>query len=105
MKQASATPVPQPRKAVDRPGAGYKIGPHEIKPIPPDAVWLTSNQTRARYGGKSAMWLWNQVEHNPEFPKPCYVGRRQMYSVAELDAYDQKLILRRSDALQGVQTP
>jgi hypothetical protein len=81
--------------ASSQPGAGLKLGPHAVKPIPADALWLTSTQVRNRYGGVSAMWLWNRVEHDADFPKPAYFGNRQMFSVAELDAYDRLVLSRR----------
>lgn len=98
---ANTTPV-QPVWPERRRGKGYKTGPHEIKPIPQDALWLTSKQVRNRYGGKSEMWLWNMVKNDPHFPKPAYQGRMQIYSVQELDEYDRLLISkRRSEVVQA----
>jgi predicted DNA-binding transcriptional regulator AlpA len=81
-----------------RPGASYKLGPRPAKPVPADAIWLTSNQVCARYGGKSQMWLWRKIKRNPDFPKPVYFGRMMMFLVAELDAYDHGLISKRVGA-------
>jgi hypothetical protein len=80
-----------------RPGIDFKPDRHPApKPIPADALWLTSNQVLARYGGRSAMWLWRKVKNDPAFPKPRYAGRMQLYSVPELNAYDAALILKRA---------
>lgn len=84
--------------AQPRPGAGYKLGPRPAKPIPADAIWLTSNQVCARYGAKSQMWLWRKIKRDPDFPKPVYFGRMMMFLVAELDAYDHGLISKRVGA-------
>lgn len=78
--------------APPRPGAGYVLGPHKAKPVPIGAVWITSNQVCDRYGGRSQMWLWRRVKTDAAFPKPTYMGRMQLFSVAALDAYDRALI-------------
>jgi len=72
-------------------GSGYKLGPRKPAPIPADAVWLTSNQVRDRYGGRSQMWLHRKLR-NPDFPKPRYDGRLRLFSVAALDAYDRAVL-------------
>ena len=82
------SPTPPPR----RKGGGYKLGPRPAKAIPADALWITSNQVRARYGGKSDMWLWRKIKHDPDFPKPTYDGRLMQFSVPALDDYDRKKI-------------
>jgi hypothetical protein len=88
----SISPPPPPRRT----GGGYVIGPRKPVPAPDDAKYLTSNQVRARYGNRSAMWLYRKNRHDPVFPKPFYFGRMQMFLVADLDAYDATLIQRRS---------
>jgi hypothetical protein len=72
-------------------GGGYSLPYNPSKTISPDAVWATSTQVCARYGGRSKMWLWRQVKNNPKFPKPQYFGRLQLYSVAALNKYDRSL--------------
>jgi hypothetical protein len=84
--------------ALPQPGPGYKLGPHVAKPVPADAIWLTSNQVCARYAGRSQMWQWRKINHDPAFPKPTYFGRMMMFSRAELDAYDRVLISKRAGA-------
>jgi hypothetical protein len=88
--------------APPRSSAGYKLGPHTPRPVPVDALWITSNQCCARYGGRSQMWLWRKIKNDPPadpvFPKPTYFGTRMMFSVSELDAYDRALINARVEA-------
>ena len=79
-------------------GGGYKLGPRAAKLIPVDAVWMTSNQLRARYGGRSHMWIVRNLKNNPDFPRPSYQGRMQIFSVAEFDAYDRLLLSKRSES-------
>jgi hypothetical protein len=91
--KSSTRKSPTPTKAPPRrKGGGYKLGPRPAKPIPPDAIWLTSNQVCARYGARSHMWLWRKVRNDPAFPKPRYQGRMQIFLVAEFDEYDRSLI-------------
>jgi hypothetical protein len=78
-------------------GSGYRLGPRADKPVPADAIWMTSKQVCARYGGKSHMWLYRNIKGNPDFPKPSYQGRMQIFSVAEFDAYDRLLLSKRSE--------
>ena len=85
-------------KPYRRKGKGYKLGPREGKPIPPNALWINGKQVCERYGGRSAMWLWRKVRRDPKFPKPRFDGRVQLFSVAEFDAYDRALISERVDA-------
>lgn len=84
-----------PRRRI---GTGYKLGPHAPKILPAGAIWMTSNQVCARYGGKSHMWLWRKVKCDPAFPKPVYFGRMMMFSVAEQDEYDRIMISKRVGA-------
>jgi predicted DNA-binding transcriptional regulator AlpA len=55
-------------------------------------TYLTATQVRARYGGRSSMWLWRKLKHDPSFPRPLVMGRStRLFSVDELDAYDDSL--------------
>jgi hypothetical protein len=69
-----------------------KLGPQKQVAVPCNAVWLTSNQTRARYGDRSQMWLWRMVKYEPRFPKPVYFGRLQFFEISALEAYEQAVI-------------
>jgi hypothetical protein len=71
--------------------AGTKLGLRQPKPIPVDAVWITSKQLRARYGNLSEMWLWRKLRDDADFPQPRYNGHLKLFSVAALDAYDKKM--------------
>jgi len=84
-----------PRRRI---GRGYKLGPHAPKTVPAGAIWMTSNQVCARYGGKSHMWLWRKIKYDPAFPKPVYFGRLMMFLVAEQDEYDRIMISKRVGA-------
>ncbi|MGC2409384.1 MAG: DNA-binding protein [Methyloceanibacter sp.] len=53
--------------------------------------YLTNQQTRDRYGGKSQMWLWRRLKYDPRFPRPLIIGKRQHFAEDELDAYDEAL--------------
>jgi predicted DNA-binding transcriptional regulator AlpA len=81
-----------------RMGTSYKLGPHPPKTVPAGAIWMTSNQVCARYGGKSHMWLWRKIKRDPDFPKPVYFGRMMMFSIAEQDGYDRIMIAKRVGA-------
>jgi hypothetical protein len=41
------------------------------------------------------------VKDDPAFPKPRYMGRLQIFSVAELNAYDRLLISKKIEAVQS----
>jgi hypothetical protein len=77
-------------------GGGYKLGPRKVQPVPVDAVWMTSTQLRARYGNRSHMWIVRNLKNNPDFPRPSYHGRMQIFSVKEFDEYDRLLLSKRS---------
>jgi predicted DNA-binding transcriptional regulator AlpA len=38
------------------------------------------------------MWLWRRIKDDPDFPKPVYMGRRRLFSLAALDDYDRSLL-------------
>jgi predicted DNA-binding transcriptional regulator AlpA len=69
-----------------------KLGPQRVVPIPTDAVWITTNQVLARYGGMSQMWLHRKLENNPSFPKPVKFGRLKFWRLSSLEAYEQAVI-------------
>ena len=53
--------------------------------------YLTNQQTRNRYGGKSQMWLWRRLKYDQRFPRPLIIGKRQHFAEDELDAYDEAM--------------
>lgn len=49
-----------------------------------DEVFLTARQVRARYGGRSDMWLWRLLRDEPEFPRPTYLREHRYWKVSDL---------------------
>jgi hypothetical protein len=84
-RTGSAPPKPAKTQPPKGSGGGYKLGP------------MTSNQLRARYGNRSHMWLYRNLRSNPDFPQPSFQGRMMMFSVAEFDEFDRKLLSKRSE--------
>ena len=74
-----------------------KLGPHKFVPVPADAVWMTTNQVRSRYGGRSSMWLYRKLRSDPKFPRPTYFGRMQFFRVSELEAYERASVLHHAE--------
>jgi predicted DNA-binding transcriptional regulator AlpA len=62
--------------------------------VPQDAVWISARQTRGRFGGVSAMWLFRKIKSDDTFPRPTYFGRLQFFRVAELDAWAERQTIR-----------
>jgi hypothetical protein len=69
-----------------------KLGPRKAVVIPPDAKWISAAQVRARYGGRSHMWLVRKLKLDPRFPRPKYFGALRYWQPAALDAYDNFII-------------
>jgi hypothetical protein len=81
-----------------RKGGGFTLPPREPSLPPPDAKWISGKQLRARFGNKSAMWLWRRTREDKDFPQPAYDGRLQIFNVTEIEAYESLLIQRRVGA-------
>ena len=63
--------------------------------IPTGARLENPASVMARLGRKKT-WLWDQVRHNKEFPRPVPMGTRNpMFLVHEIDAYVAKLAAKR----------
>jgi hypothetical protein len=63
--------------------------------MPPDKTaqrrprrYVTAIQLRARYGGRSHVWLWRKLKRDPNFPKPFYMDGFRYWDEADLDQYD-----------------
>jgi hypothetical protein len=84
-----------------------KIGKQAPVIPPPDAIWISAKQVRARYGNRSAMWLVRKLKEkmngkdnpafDPDFPHPTYFGRLMFFKIAELDQYEKRKAARGSD--------
>ncbi len=63
------------------------------------AVYLTAPQTKARYGGISDMTLWRWLT-DPDlgFPQPLVINRRRLFSLEELEDFDQRHLARVTEA-------
>ncbi len=57
---------------------------------PTDGGYLTAGQVRARYGGRSDMWLWRRLEDDPHFPKPMRVKTKRYWRVADLLEWEER---------------
>jgi predicted DNA-binding transcriptional regulator AlpA len=53
----------------------------------PSAVYLTSQQTHARYGRREP-WAYRRCKTDPTFPKPIYIAGRKYWLLSELEAYE-----------------
>lgn len=49
--------------------------------------YLKESEVRRRYGGVSAMAIW-RWRRKCGFPHPLRIGRDNLYSVTDLDAFD-----------------
>ena len=52
-------------------------------------TYLTSTQLRARYGGRSHMWIERRLQADPSFPKPRKIGRLRFWDLDEIEAYER----------------
>jgi hypothetical protein len=68
-----------------------RLGPQRIPAVPVDAVWISTNQVLARYGGRSQMWLHRTLKSNATFPKPVKFGRLKFFKLEDLQAYEQSV--------------
>jgi hypothetical protein len=70
-------------------GPGYRTGPHEPVPVPPDAKFVSMKQLCARYGGRSPMWVERKLASDDRFPKPRKFGRLRFWDLQELENYER----------------
>jgi hypothetical protein len=59
----------------------------------PDDLIPTS-QVRARYGGRSHMWVERRLKDDPDFPRPLYIAKRRYWRIGELVAWERALASR-----------
>lgn len=58
-------------------------------PVPQDAVYISINQVRARYGNISHMWVERKIKTDPRFPQPKYFGRLRFFKISEVEEYER----------------
>ena len=70
--------------------------PNWKKTPPPGAVYLSSTQVRARYGGVSQGWLNDKIRNDPNFPRPIQLteGGRYLFKLDGLEAYERQAVVR-----------
>jgi len=60
----------------------------EFQPIKSDRPYLSGNDVRRRYGGRSANWLALR-KRDPSWPAPVIIGVRPFWNPDLLDAFDE----------------
>ena len=89
------------RRAGDDSGDGDDGGeqPPPLAPKPPSAArfYLTAKQLRARYGGRSHMWIERRLLSDPTFPRPAYFGRFRFWALDEIEAWERAAIAARGN--------
>jgi predicted DNA-binding transcriptional regulator AlpA len=51
-------------------------------------TYITAPQLRARFGGRSDMWLWRLLnDPQAKFPKPLVIRRNRYWALSELEAW------------------
>jgi hypothetical protein len=58
--------------------------------------YLTSAQTRARYGNVSDMWLWRRLHDGSGFPQPLTINRRRYWRLFDLIAWERAAAARQA---------
>ena len=51
-------------------------------------VYVTATGVRRRYGGRSDMWLWRQLQNDPTFPKPLYINNKRYWLLSALKRWE-----------------
>lgn len=60
--------------------------------------YITANQVRERYGGRSHMWIERRLKDNSGFPSPVYLGRLRYWKLAELEAWERAQAAKTGEA-------
>ena len=61
--------------------------------------YLTSNQLRARYGGRSHMWIERRLKDDEApLPRPIYIGRLRYWKLPEIEAWERQQAARSREA-------
>jgi hypothetical protein len=64
-------------------------------PIPQDAVYISFNQLRSRWGNPSHMFIERKIDADPKFPKPHYFGRLRFFKVSDVEEYERGCVTHR----------
>lgn len=57
--------------------------------------FLSSNDVRARYGGRSQMWIHRKIkDENSGFPAPTYIGRLRFWKLEDLEKWERDCAAR-----------
>ena len=48
---------------------------------PVGAIWIDVPQLRARFGGRSFMWVERLLKRDPTFPRPTKIGRLRFFKL------------------------
>jgi hypothetical protein len=52
-------------------------------------TYITAPTLRARFGGRSDVWLWRLLhDDNSSFPKPILVRGHRYFKLAEIEAWE-----------------
>jgi hypothetical protein len=63
--------------------------PRPPKPLPADAVFMSSAELRNRYGGRSHMWLNRRLANDLDFPRPEITDPQRFWRIATVEAYEK----------------
>jgi hypothetical protein len=58
-------------------------------------VFIGMAQLRKRWGNCSHMFIERKLKNDPTFPKPYHPGRRRLFALDEIEAYEQASITRK----------
>jgi predicted DNA-binding transcriptional regulator AlpA len=51
--------------------------------------YISSNQLRDRYGGRSHMWVERRLKDDATFPRPTYIGRLRFWKLSDLETWER----------------
>ena len=58
--------------------------------LSPGETYITATELRARFGGRSEVWLWRLVnDARAAFPKPVIVRRYRYWRMSEIEAWEE----------------
>ena len=60
--------------------------------------YLSSNQLRARYGGRSHMWVERRLKYDKGFPRPVYFGRLRFWKLSDIEAWERQQATKTHEA-------